>query len=54
MLCRTWRLKRWLPQAGLGTLNAEGRFITPQFGALKGGYIPADVIGTDLPLAADG
>jgi hypothetical protein len=38
-------------QAGLGTLNAEGRFVTPQFGAKV--YI-ADVIYTDLPLAADG
>ena len=38
-------------QAGLGTLNAEGRFVTPQFGAKV--YI-ADAIGTDLPLAADG
>jgi hypothetical protein len=38
-------------QAGLGTLNAEGRFVTPQFGAKV--YI-ADAICTDLPLAADG
>jgi hypothetical protein len=38
-------------QAGLGTLNAEGRFVTPQFGAKV--YI-ADAIVTDLPLAADG
>ena len=38
-------------QAGLGTLNAEGRFITPQFGAKV--YF-ADVICTDLPLAVDG
>ena len=38
-------------QAGLGTLNAEGRFVTPQFGAQV--YI-ADDICTDLPLAEDG
>ena len=38
-------------QAGLGTLNAEGRLVTPQFGARV--HI-ADAIGTDLPLAADG
>ena len=38
-------------QAGLGTLNAEGRFVTPQFGAKV--YI-ADPICTDLPLTADG
>jgi hypothetical protein len=38
-------------QAGLGTLNAEGRLVTPQFGAKV--YI-ADVICTDLLLAADG
>ena len=38
-------------QAGLGTLNAEGRLVTPQFGAKV--YI-ADAIGTDLPLAVDG
>jgi hypothetical protein len=38
-------------QAGLGTLNAEGRLVTPQFGAKI--YI-ADAICTDLPLAADG
>jgi hypothetical protein len=38
-------------QAGLGTLNAESRLVTPQFGAKV--YI-ADVICTDLPLAADG
>jgi hypothetical protein len=38
-------------QAGLGTLNAEGRFVTPQFGAKV--YI-ADAICTDLRLAADG
>jgi epoxyqueuosine reductase QueG len=38
-------------QAGLGTLNAEGRLVTPQFGTKV--YI-ADAICTDLPLAADG
>ena len=38
-------------QAGLGTLNAEGRLMTPQFGAKV--YV-ADAICTDLPLAADG
>ena len=38
-------------QAGLGTLNAEGRFVTPQFGAQV--YV-ADAICTDLPLAVDG
>lgn len=38
-------------QAGLGTFNTAGQFVTPQFGARV--YI-ADAIGTDLPLAADG
>ena len=38
-------------QAGLGTLNAEGRFVTPQFGTKV--YI-ADAICTDLSLTADG
>ena len=38
-------------QAGLGTLNADGRLVTPQFGAKV--YI-ADAICTDLPLAEDG
>jgi hypothetical protein len=38
-------------QAGLGTLNAEGRIVTPQLGTKV--YI-ADAICTDLPLAADG
>jgi hypothetical protein len=37
--------------AGLGTLNAEGRLVTPQFGARI--HI-ANVIRTDLPLAPDG
>jgi epoxyqueuosine reductase QueG len=38
-------------QAALGTLNAEGRLVTAQFGTRV--YI-ADAICTDLPLAADG
>jgi hypothetical protein len=38
-------------QAGVGTLNAEGRLITAPFGARV--HI-ADAICTDLPLAADG
>lgn len=38
-------------RAGLGTLNAQGRLVTPQFGAQV--YV-ADPICTDLPLAADG
>jgi hypothetical protein len=38
-------------QAGLGTLDARGRLVTPQFGAKV--YI-ADAICTDLPLAVDG
>jgi hypothetical protein len=38
-------------QAGLGTLNAAGRLVTPHFGARV--HI-ADAICTDLPLAADG
>ena len=37
--------------AGLGTLNEQGRLVTPQFGAKV--YV-ANVIRTDLPLAADG
>jgi hypothetical protein len=37
--------------AGLGTLNQEGRLVTPQFGA---NVHVANVIRTDLPLAADG
>jgi hypothetical protein len=37
--------------AGLGTLNNEGRLVTPQFGA---NVHLANVIRTDLPLAADG
>lgn len=38
-------------QAGLGTLTAEGRLVTPQLGAKV--YV-ADAIYTDLPLVADG
>jgi hypothetical protein len=37
--------------AGLGTLNAEGRLVTPQFGTR---VHVANVICTDLPLAPDG
>jgi epoxyqueuosine reductase QueG len=37
--------------AGLGTLNEEGRLVTPQFGAR---VHVANVIRTDLPLAPDG
>ena len=38
-------------QAKLGTLNSEGRLVTPQFGTKV--YV-ANAIRTDLPLAADG
>ena len=38
-------------RAGLGTLSKEGRLITPQFGP---NVHVANVIRTDLPLAADG
>ena len=37
--------------AGLGKLNQEGKLVTPQFGA---NVHVANVIRTDLPLAADG
>jgi hypothetical protein len=37
--------------AGLGTLNSEGRLVTPKFGSNV--YV-ANVIRTDLPLAPDG
>jgi hypothetical protein len=37
--------------AGLGTLNTEGRLVTPKFGT---GVHIANVIRTDLPLAPDG
>jgi hypothetical protein len=36
--------------AGLGTLNADGRLVTPKYGIHV--YV-ANVIRTDLPLAAD-
>ncbi len=38
-------------RAGLGTLDKEGRLVTPRFGA--NAHV-ANVIRTDLPLAADG
>ncbi len=37
--------------AGLGTLNAEGKLVTPEFGTR---VHVANVIRTDLPLAPDG
>ena len=37
--------------AGLGTLNSDGRLVTPKFGT---DVHIANVIRTDLPLAADG
>ena len=37
--------------AGLGTLNSEGKLVTPQFGTR---VHVANVIRTDLPLAPDG
>jgi hypothetical protein len=37
--------------AGLGTLDAQGRLVTPQYGAQ---VHVTDVIRTDLPLAVDG
>ena len=37
--------------AGLGTLNSDGRLVTPKFGT---NVHIANVIRTDLPLAADG
>jgi hypothetical protein len=43
--------ERLAAAAGLGTLNAEGRLVTPEFGAHV--YV-ADAIHTDLPLAPDG
>jgi hypothetical protein len=42
---------RLAAKAGLGTVDAEGRLVTPQYGARV--YV-ADIIRTDLPLAADG
>jgi epoxyqueuosine reductase QueG len=38
-------------QAGLGTLDRQGRLVTPQFGVKI--YV-ANAIRTDLPLAPDG
>jgi hypothetical protein len=38
-------------RAGLGSLNKEGKLVTPQFGA---NVHVANVIRTDLPLAPDG
>ncbi len=38
-------------RAGLGSLNEEGKLVTPRFGA---NVHVANVIRTDLPLAADG
>ena len=43
--------ERLAAAAGLGTLNAEGRLVTPRYGTR---VHVADVIHTDLPLAADG
>lgn len=43
--------ERLAAAAGLGTLNAEGRLVTPKFGTR---VHVANVIRTDLPLAADG
>jgi hypothetical protein len=43
--------QRLAARAGLGTLNSEGRLVTPQFGTRV--YV-GNVIRTDLPLAADG
>ena len=42
--------ERLAAAAGLGTLNADGRLVTPKYGIHV--YV-ADVIRTDLPLAAD-
>jgi hypothetical protein len=43
--------ERLAATAGLGTLDAEGRLVTPQFGRR---VHVANVIRTDLPLAPDG
>jgi hypothetical protein len=43
--------ERLAAAAGLGRLDAAGRLVTPRFGAR---VHVADVIRTDLPLAADG
>ncbi|HEY7068164.1 MAG TPA: reductive dehalogenase domain-containing protein [Chloroflexota bacterium] len=42
---------RLAAKAGLGTLGGAGKLVTPQYGAM---VHVADVIYTDLPLAADG
>jgi epoxyqueuosine reductase QueG len=42
--------ERLAAAAGLGTLNPDGRLVTPKYGA----RIHVSVIRTDLPLAADG
>jgi hypothetical protein len=43
--------EKWAAAAGLGTLNKDGRLVTPKYGT---GVHVANVIRTDLPLAADG
>jgi hypothetical protein len=43
--------ERLAAAAGLGTLDAQGRLVTPKFGSK---VHVANVIRTDLPLAADG
>jgi hypothetical protein len=43
--------ERLAARAGLGTLNNEGKLVTPRFGA---NVHVANLIRTDLPLAADG
>lgn len=43
--------ERLAAAAGLGKLNADGRLVTPRYG---GRIHVANVIRTDLPLAADG
>jgi hypothetical protein len=42
---------RLAAKAGMGTLNGQGRLVTPKFGA---GVHIGKLIRTDLPLAADG
>ena len=43
--------KKLAARAGLGRLDADGRLVTPKYGT---GVHVANVIRTDLPLAADG
>jgi len=43
--------ERLAAQAGLGRLDAQGRLVTPQYGTK---VHVANIIRTDLPLAADG